>query len=346
MKSPITFCFTLSAVVCALSFSFSCHPAGIPDTQLGNWVQAAPIGAYPRSNSACFVIGDHAYVGLGFNENIGQPGRLTDFWTFCVDSGWTQVASFTGAPRSNAAAFTIGNYGYVGTGWDSYNVFNDFYQYDPQQNVWAKKADFPGGPRYDAVGFGVQGKGYLGTGFNVYWLNDFYQYDPVQDKWSLTPGTSGNFSKRRAAVAFTYRDQAYIVTGSNSGGMVRDFWRFDPSQQEVWHQLADITNTNAATFDDGYSDIEREYATAFVNGSQAYLTTGMNTSMVTSTWAYDIGSDRWSRRTGYPREARSGAVSFTVSGQSFLGSGNTGSNTTFDDFDEFQPTVPFNSNDF
>ncbi len=348
MKTPPSIYFLLSAFALTLLFTYSCSRTGIPDTQLGNWVQAAPIGAYPRSNSACFVIGDHAYVGLGYNEAIGQPGRLTDFWTFCLDSGWTQIASFPGAPRSNAAAFSIGSFGYVGTGWDSYTVFSDFYQYDQQQNLWTKKADFAGGPRYDAVGFGIQGKGYIGTGFNVYWLNDFYEYDPAGDKWALTPGTSGNLSKRRAAVAFTYRDQAYIVTGSNSGGMVRDMWRFDPSQPEAWHQLADITNTNSETFDDGYNDIERQYATAFVNGTQAYLTTGMNSSstMETSSWAYDIPSDRWSNRTPYPREARSGAVSFTVSGQSFLGTGNTGSNTTFDDFDQFQPMAAFNSNDY
>jgi N-acetylneuraminic acid mutarotase len=177
-------------------------------------------------------------------------------------------------------------------------------------------------------------------------MNDFYRYDPDQNTWSQTPGTSGNFSKRRGAVAFIYMDKAYIVTGSNSGGVVRDFWLFDPSQPAAWHRLSDIINDSSATYDDGYSDIEREYATAFVNGSQAFLTTGDNTGMLTSTWAYDIPSDRWSRRTAYPRASRNGAVSFTVSGRSFLGTGNTGSNSTFDDFDEFQPIVPFNSNDY
>jgi hypothetical protein len=149
-------------------------------------------------------------------------------------------------------------------------------------------------------------------------------------------------------VAFVYQDKAYIVTGSNSGGMVRDFWCFDPSQAVEWHQLHDITNTNSGTFDDGYSDIEREYATAFVNGEQAFLTTGENSgsSMSTTTWAYDFGSDQWTRRTAYPRASRNAAVSFTVKGRSFLGTGNTGSNTTFDDFDEFQPTVAFDSNDY
>ena len=324
----------------------SCHPTNLPDTQLGNWIASASIGDPPRGFAASFVIGTDAYVALGYNQSTGNLGRLKDCWRFSVDSGWQQMADFPGVPRSNAAAFSIGSYGYVGTGYDGLNVYSDVYQYDPAANAWTRKADLPGTPRYDAVGFSVQGKGFIGTGFNVNWMNDFYEYDPAQDKWSLTPGTSGNFSKRQGAVAFVYKDQAYIVTGVNSGGMVRDFWRFDPSQTPVWHQLANITNTDQGTFDDGYTDIERQYATAFVNNDQAYLVTGMNGSMVNSTWAYDIATDRWSRRTPWQRASRSGAVSFTVKGHSYVGAGSNGNNGTFDDFDEFAPTQAYNSNDY
>src|SRR5215469_8080787 len=144
MKTSLSLCLT-SVAFCFFVF-FACKPVTIPSTQLGNWVQAAAIGAYPRSNSTCFTIGNHSYVGLGYNENIGGLGRLRDFWTFNVDSGWTQIQDFPGAPRSNAAGFSVGNYGYVGTGWDTYTIYNDFYQYDPASNLWTRKADYPGGP--------------------------------------------------------------------------------------------------------------------------------------------------------------------------------------------------------
>jgi hypothetical protein len=68
--------------------------------------------------------------------------------------------------------------------------------------------------------------------------------------------------------------------------------------------------------------------------------------MQTATWSYDFAGDRWSRRTAYPRSPRTGAVSFTLEGLSFVGSGFSGSSTTFDDFDQFQPNTPFNANDF
>jgi N-acetylneuraminic acid mutarotase len=157
-------------------FSFSCNRDNLPNTQLGNWVQSAAIGDAPRSNAASFVIGDVAYVGLGYNESVGSLGRLKDFWKFSVATGWTQIEDFPGAPRSNATAFSIGNYGYVGVGYDVVSVYKDFYRYDPALPGWTRKADFHD-PRYDAVGFGLQGKGYIGTGYNGYSRNDFYQYE-------------------------------------------------------------------------------------------------------------------------------------------------------------------------
>ena len=342
---PSTIVFCLLFLTFA-TFSFSCsNRDNLPNTQLGNWVRAAAIGDAPRGNASCFVIGDTAYVGLGYNELAGGLRRLTDFWSFTVAKGWTQLPDFPGAARSNATAFSIGNYGYVGVGYDAVNVYKDFYRYDPAFHAWSRKADFHD-PRYDAVGFGLQGKGYIGTGYNVYSRNDFYQYDTAADTWTLVAGTSGDFSKRRGAVALVYNDKAYIVTGSNNNVMVRDMWSFDPSQAVPWHQLADITNTDPASWDDGYTDIARDQATAFVNGDQAFVTTGSNGTLQTSTWAYDFASDRWSRRTAYPTAPRTGAVSFTVSGLSFLGSGFSGSNSTFDDFEQFQPKAPFNSNDY
>src|SRR5882757_4036250 len=113
-----TFVFFSGLLVFSLFTSFSCNRTGIPDTQLGNWVASAAIGDPPRGNASCFVIGTDAYVGLGYNQNVGNTGRLKDFWRFSVDTGWQQVADFIGAARSEATAFSVGSYGYVGTGYD------------------------------------------------------------------------------------------------------------------------------------------------------------------------------------------------------------------------------------
>ncbi|HWK05686.1 MAG TPA: hypothetical protein VNS58_18730 [Puia sp.] len=339
--------FALCMIGLTVFTNSSCHKTGLSWVQDGNWVQAAPIGGYPRGNSSLFVIGDTAYVGLGLNAQVEGPvrGRLTDFWSFSLDSGWQQKADFPGPARSNAVGFSIGDSGYIGTGTDGLNAFHDFYQYDAVGNVWRGRNPFPGGDRYDAVGFGLQGKGYLGTGYNVYWMNDFYQYDPQSDSWGKVPGTAGNFSKRRGAVSFVYKNRAYIFAGSISGGMARDSWAFDPSQPIPWIPLHNITNTDPGSFDDGYTDLQREFGSAFVNGDHAYLTLGLNGTMVTSTWEYDFVQDIWSRRTPYPRLPRYGAVAFTISGESFVGTGTSGNTAVFDDFNQFVPGQAYNPND-
>ncbi|HXO78204.1 MAG TPA: hypothetical protein VN824_23275, partial [Puia sp.] len=80
MKSSTSIIYLLFFAFTILSFS--CNRDNLPNTQLGNWVQAAAIGDAPRSNASSFVIGDVAYVGLGYNESVGSLRRLKDFWKF------------------------------------------------------------------------------------------------------------------------------------------------------------------------------------------------------------------------------------------------------------------------
>ncbi|HMH24310.1 MAG TPA: kelch repeat-containing protein [Puia sp.] len=348
MRRAIYSLALLSPVILFLPAA-SCHKTSLPFTQTGNWIQSAQIGSYPRSNAVSFVIGDFAYVGTGYNSQISTT-RLSDFWRFSVDSGWKQVENMPGDPRSNAVGFSLGTHGYVGTGVgsDGRTVYNDFYQYDPSLNQWTQKRSFPGDPRMDALGFGLQGKGYIGTGYSYIWLNDFYQYDEQSDTWALTIGTAGQFTKRRAATSFIYKNKAYIVTGAGSGSLAKDFWSFDPSLPQPWTRLGDIISDNTSAKDDQYIDIQRQYAVSFVNGDSAYLTLGENlgTGSVNSTWVYDFSHDQWAQRTAYHRQPRSGAVAFTISGRSFVGTGNSGGSAgALDDFDEFVPYQPYNQND-
>lgn len=327
--------------------SSSCHKASLPDTQDGNWIQAAPLPNYPRGFASSFVVGDRAYVGGGYNEKIGGLGRLKDWWSFSVDSGWRQEADFPGRARSNAASFALGGYGYVGTGTDDGNhLLKDFYRYDPVAAKWDSMAEYPGDARLDAVGFAVQGKGYIGTGMGNYWLNDFYQYIPADNRWERTAGTAGNFSKRTAAVAFVYQDRAYIVTGQGSGAPAKDFWQFDPSKESPWTNLPDIANTSLSTADDSYASIQRSSATAWVNDGKAYVTLGQNGSSINTTWMYDFDAQVWKQRTGFEHNSRIGAVAFVLKGRAFVGTGSTGtSNATYDDFEEFIANQPYNVND-
>ncbi|HRX10351.1 MAG TPA: kelch repeat-containing protein, partial [Draconibacterium sp.] len=79
---------------------------------------------------------------------------------------WSELSDFDGVPRSDAVGFSIGDKGYIGTGYDGDDRLSDFWEYNPSQNYWTQKADFPGVARTGAVGFGIGDKGYIGTGYD------------------------------------------------------------------------------------------------------------------------------------------------------------------------------------
>src|SRR6187431_1721987 len=78
---------------------------------------------------------------------------------------WTQKADFGGAARCVAVGFSIGNKGFIGTGYGA-TTYDDFWEYDPDLNIWTQKADFGGMSRRNAVGFSINNKGYIGCGLN------------------------------------------------------------------------------------------------------------------------------------------------------------------------------------
>ena len=73
---------------------------------------------------------------------------------------WTRKADFAGGTRRNAAGFSIGKKGYVGTSVG----YVDLWEYDPALNKWTTKADFPGYGRDNAISFSIGNKGYIGRG--------------------------------------------------------------------------------------------------------------------------------------------------------------------------------------
>ena len=315
----------------------SCHSSSSTTTTVGNWVTKSDFDGVARSEAVSFVIGDTAYIGTGFDGT----NRLNDLWQYdAVNNFWVQKADFPGAARSSAVAFTAASKGYVGTGFDGVNKLKDMWQYDPISNSWIQKNDFGGSARYDAVGFGIADKGYIATGFDGNYLKDFYEYDPTGDTWTLKP-FSGN--KRMAAVAFVYSNKGYICTGTNNGVNVNDFWSYDPASS-TWTQLRQIANISTDSYDDGYTDITRNNAAAFVIGDKAYITTGENPGLLTTTWEYDFATDLWVSKTAFEGAARTGAVGFTVSGGGYVTQGRS-STFPFDDLREFFPTQAYNAND-
>jgi N-acetylneuraminic acid mutarotase len=330
----------------------SCKKDTTTVTLVGNWVSLYAYDGNVRSEAVAFSVLNKGYVGLGYDGKT----RLKDFWKYDPSTKtWTQVATFPGQARTSATAFATSDKGYIATGNNGTYYLCDTWEYDPLSNAWKQKAsiwdkDSTFGARYDAVSFCINNIGYLGTGYDGRFLKDFWRFDPsVGDsgEWKKWGSMGGN--KRTGATAFVINNIAYVCCGVDNAKYVSDFWRFDPNTGTFgdWQKMNDIRNVSTETFDDEYA-IVREYGVAFVIENKAYLTAGINNSILSDTWEYDpYPVDRWTKKTPFEGTARYGAVSFSLRDTIDKGYILTGRNSygRFDDFWEFKPNDAVNDKD-
>jgi len=336
-------------------------------TVLGNWTKSSTFAGTQRSNAVGFVINNVAYVGTGIDLS---SNKYNDFYAFNPSSGgWSKVTPMPAAAgvRYNAVAFSAGNKGYVGTGYDGTNMLSDFWQFDPSVNTttttvtgtgptavttntttigsWKQVASFPtpnGRGRYSAVAGSVSDIGYVGCGYDGNNENDFYKYDPASNTWSALASPFPG-EKRTGALTFTVNGQLYVGTGTNNNVYNTDFWAYNPVGNGTWTQKRNLANISNSTESYDYSAVARAYASSFVIGNLGYVTVGSNSSVKSDCWAYDPTLDTWTVTnpftfTGTSGAGRNSAVSFGIGNYGYVGTGSSGS-TRFDDFWKFDPSA-------
>lgn len=302
----------------------------------GAWDKVGDFPGAPRSGAVYFIINDTVYMGTGFNYQLSSNpvtlgynnyyGRLSDFWKYNPNTDtWTKKASLgdslgtgtvatTNFARSNAVAFSIGNYGYVGTGSPDggTTLLSDFWQFDPtagKLGKWTRVAPLAGGfasytsaPRYSALAFTVQNRGFVGggTSFGKMNLKDLWEFVPgdgsrLSGTWAQQPDIGG--SKRANGFVMVINDIAYVGGGSDNGSYVTDFYKFDVSlleggTQSPWVALNGLTGKDV----NGNAIVQpspRELASTFAIGNYGYLTCGSVGGPRGDTWQYDPSNDTW-----------------------------------------------------
>jgi len=180
-----------------------------------------------------FTIGSRIFFGTGFNS-----GFKNGFFEYLPGSNtWATRSTFSSA-RAFGVSFSIGNYGYAGTGEPGNgNAANDFYQYDPVLDSWTTLAVVPGPPRWGGVGFSIGNKGYIGLGLvanQSSTLNDMYEFDPTGS------AGAGSWTAMNPMPTAGVREPAYFVLcnkliltmGDTLGAdniSSRETWMFDPN---------------------------------------------------------------------------------------------------------------------
>ncbi|WP_421799178.1 Kelch repeat-containing protein [Haliscomenobacter sp.] len=221
----------------------------------GSWnlVDTFPGGG--RDGAVAFVINNKAYIGAGGSiDTNGNEVFMNDFYEYNPQTPrgarWKKVKSLpvqlsTGTleqtlGRKNAAAFSLGGMGYVGTGTSGFEDLKDFWSFDPNRNQWLLIDALPGGPRRGALGFSIGDKGYLGMGFLAEtgtYLADLWEFNPNAisgKKWRIRTSLLGG--GRSNAVSFVIGNKAYVGGGrsikikNNNLEFILypDFWMYTP----------------------------------------------------------------------------------------------------------------------
>jgi PKD repeat protein len=154
------------------------------DILTDTWTQMADFGGVEKAFMAGFAIGSTGYLGTG-NDAAGFGTGTKDFWEYVpASNSWSQKNDFAGIERGEAFGFSVGNYGYIGTGTQSWGsgAMGDLWKYDPATDSWLQMAAFPGGIREHAACLVIGCKAYVGTGFSNDASNTI-----MTDWWEYTP---------------------------------------------------------------------------------------------------------------------------------------------------------------
>lgn len=246
---------------------------------------------------------------------------------------WTKKNDFSGGKRERAVAFSIGEYGYIGTGIDTAEqVLKDLWRYDPTSDTWQQMADMPTlVGRRDAIGFSLGNKGYIGTGIDSEFslsgnkLKDFWEYDPSTNTWlqkANFPGGGGNGIY--FAAAFTVDSKGYVCGGKLGPNLyTAQLWEYKPAINQ-W--------VERALFPGGV----RYQLSAFSIGNYGYVGLGANQDVFKKDfWKYNPGLNQWTQIANLPASERGSAVTFTIEDRGFVCMGSNGG--ILDDLWEYNP---------
>lgn len=246
---------------------------------------------------------------------------------------WVKKSTFNEEARSSAAAFTIGNMGYMGTGYDGDDYYKDFWSYNMDTNSWQQLSDFPGIERSSATAFVINNQGYIGTGYNGdsnEELSDFYTYNESTNVWTQIADFGG--SARYGAVGFGSDSYGYVGTGYD-GSDKKDFWKYDPTA-DSWTESF------------GFGGDKRRDAVTFIIGNDAYMATGISNGVYEEDfWVFNLDTETWTELEDLDDDddddddfdiTRSSAVAFTIGGKGYIACGEYG--TSISTVFEFNPS--------
>ncbi|WP_153797067.1 Kelch repeat-containing protein [Foetidibacter luteolus] len=153
-----------------------------------SWTEKNNFGGDKRNSAVVFVYQDKAYLCTGTASST-----LNDFYAYDPSTDtWTEkrkIANisdesydddYSDIIRSNAVAFTLGDYAYISTGTNGSNTTKTW-RYHFADDTWSRKTPFEGSSRGGAVAFVVKNRAFVTMGSSgSSYFDDIWEFNPDQ----------------------------------------------------------------------------------------------------------------------------------------------------------------------
>jgi N-acetylneuraminic acid mutarotase len=256
-------------------------------TLAGDWEKITDFPGTARLKAVAFTANGKGYVGTGVDD---EDNRLSDFYEFnpnevttdgtiVTEGTWTKVETvFPGTARQDAVAFSIGEIGYVGTGYgflegEDRSLLKDFFKFE--NGSWSK-INFNGEKCRNATSFVIGGKAYIISGEGS--GDDVWEYDPAigfTAKKSLNKDNKWEDVQRSEAVSFVINNKGYVATGKNAS-YTSEVWEYVPSKDD-WNEKTSLE----------FEVRSREGAVGFTLNNRGFFTTGQAGNYLSDMWEFN-----------------------------------------------------------
>ncbi len=274
-------------------------------SSLPHWTLAPWFPNTGRSSCTSFVIGDEAFVGLGYD---GVNFKKSFYIFYKATNQWYNAPDFLGFPRSAAVSFVLGTNAYVGTGSGLSTYGSDLWKFNSVTLTWSQAADLPTEGRHSAIAFAVNNHGYVGLGYSsLGYKKDIWQYTDTTNSWMQKNDFDSTGLK--LASVFVIGDKAFVVNGDK--GVLTNGCRQYDALADNWIQKADFAGS------------PRSSCVAFTLEGKGIVGLGYDTAFQfrNDFMRYDTASDTWSPFDSLPAAARSGAIAFAFPTRAYVGFG-------------------------
>ncbi len=197
------------------------------DAVANTWKQKSNFGGQGRFNAIAFAIGTKGFIGTG-NTITGSDTTLQDFWEWDqLKNTWLKKTDFPGGHRGKAIGFSIGNKGYVGSGYrytTAYEYFSDFWEFDTTGvGLWTQKANLPT-TMVGASSFTIGLNGFVGLSEGS--TNTFYEWNQSTNTWRQIASLPA--AARYGSPGFSIGSNGFICAGQHSYSDTgfHDFWEY------------------------------------------------------------------------------------------------------------------------